>query len=323
MVELRTVAVLLFEGVNALDVAGPLEAFSIARCEDGLRAYAVESWALHEIVVRSESGLRLVADGPAPAKPRGDILLIPGGAGGREDGALDRLAGWLKVNEAGFARIAAVCTGAYVLAASGLVDGREIATHWAFADDLQRRYPSVKVAPDALFLRDGRFHSSGGVTAGIDLALDFIAKDVGERAAMEAARRLVVYMRRAGAQAQFSMPLELQSRGSGRIDDVCLWAAGNLDKDLSVEALATRAGVSARQFSRRFKEAFGAPPAAYVKRLRLDAARTMLAQGVDIPRTAHAVGFQSQDGFRRAFEEQFAVTPREYQKRFRLNGVDR
>jgi len=314
----RTVSVLLFEGVNAVDVSGPLEAFASARDDNGARLYAPRVWSVGARQVRSESGLRLCADAPAPARARGDLLIVPGGAGVREPQTLDRLATWIRRNHAGFNRIAAVCTGAYAIAEAGLADGRTVATHWAHARDLQRRYPKVSVDADALFLKDGRFYSSGGVTAGIDLALEIIEADCGSRAAMEAARELVVFLRRTGAQAQFSEPLKMQAAAAGRLKDVCRWAASNLSGDLSVEALAARAGLSSRQFARRFHEAFGAPPASYLKTMRLDAARTLLAQGASVAQAAAATGFKSADVFRRAFERQFGVAPSEYRRRFAM-----
>lgn len=323
MKESRKVAVLLFDQVNAIDAVGPTEAFSIATDEDGISAYQVVSWAVKDEVVCCESGIRLCADGGLPRKPRADILLIPGGRGIREAHTLDRIAGWLRRNHERFPRIVSVCTGAYALAESGLVDGRNVTTHWAFADDLQNRYPQVHVQSDALFLRDGRYYSSGGVTAGIDLALDLIETDLAGQAAMKVARELVVFLRRTGAQAQFSMPLQMQTASPGRLEDVCRWAANHLNEDLSVESLADRAGLSTRHFSRRFRETFGEPPATYIKRLRLDTGRTLLGQGVSISRTAHAIGFASQDGFRRAFEGLFGVSPGEYQKRFGQNEVSR
>ncbi len=321
MARKRNIAVLLFPSVNALDVAGPVEAFATALDDRGQRAYAIETWALGDKIVRSESGLSLCADRAIPKKPSADILLIPGGEGLREPGTLEPIAAWLKQHAHRIPRIVSVCTGAYALAASGLADGRTLATHWAFADDLQRRYPSVRVNADALFLKDGRFYSSGGVTAGLDLALDLIEQDVGRQAAMGVARQLVVFLRRTGTQAQFSKPLQMQTKAPGQLAEVCQWAASNLDQNLAIEALAGRMGLSVRQFSRRFRESFGESPAAYIKRLRLDTGRTMLAQGLSISQTAHAVGFASQDGFRRAFEDRFGLTPGEYQKRFRQEEV--
>lgn len=314
----RTVALLLYEGVNATDVAAPLEAFAAVRSGDGTRAYEPRVWSLTSPVVRAESGLKLCADGPAPARPSADLLIVPGGVGVREPETLARLSTWLFRHHRRFRRIATVCTGAYALAETGLLDGRTITTHWAHARDLQRRYPKVRVDADALFLKDGRFYSSGGVTAGIDLALDLIESDCGPRAAIDAARELVVFLRRTGTQTQFSAPLQLQAQAAGRLADVCRWAANNLEANLSVETLAARAGLSSRQFSRRFRDAMGAPPASYIKMLRLDAARTLLGQGAAIARAAEVSGFESADGFRRAFERQFGVAPSEYRRRFKL-----
>ncbi|MEO1046607.1 MAG: helix-turn-helix domain-containing protein [Pseudomonadota bacterium] len=318
----RTVAFLLFDRVNALDVAGPAEAFATAVAADGKQAYIVETWSLGDRVVRSESGLRLCADhevpGQSPTDRSGgaDILVIPGGEGIRIGPALPLIAGWLQQQAAHFRYIASICTGAYALAESGLANGRCITTHWAHAADLQRRYPGVNVAADALYLRDGRFHSSGGVTAGVDLALDLIQRDLGSDAAMQVARQMVVFLRRTGGQEQFSLPLQMQAAAPRGLENLCAWAAGNLDKDLGVEALAGRAGMSSRQLSRRFRDAFGTPPAAYIKRLRLDSARALLDQGMTIAQASHAVGFISTDGFRRAFENCFGISPGEYRKRF-------
>lgn len=319
----RTIAVLLFEGANSIDVSGPLEAFASVRCEDGRPAYRALIWSIGRRHVRSEGGLSLCADAPAPENARADLLILPGGAGVREPRTLKRLAGWLVRNHSGFARIAAICTGAYALAQSGLADGRTVTTHWAHAEDLRRRYPKVTVNSDALFLKDGRFYSSGGVTAGIDLALDLIEADCGARAAMDAARELVVFLRRTGGQAQFSEPLKMQVSAVGGLADVCHWAAGNLSADLTVETLAARARLSSRQFSRRFRSTFGSSPASYIKVLRLDAARTSLAQAVSIAQIAQASGFKSADVFRRAFERQFKINPSEYQRRFAHKGESR
>lgn len=313
----RIVAVMLYDQVNAIDVTGPIEAFATVGKNNNEYAYNIVSWALDGLVVRSESGLSLCADRKAPQRPQADILIVPGGKGVRNKYTLHMLSSWLKKHNRNFERIASVCTGAYALAEAGLLNGREVTTHWAFATDFQKCYPQVCVKSDALFLQDDRFYSSGGVTSGIDLALDIIEKDLGAEAAMKVARELVVFLRRTGAQAQFSMPLQMQSAAFGRLNDVCKWAACNLESDLSVKALASRVGLSTRQFSRRFSDTFGTPPATYIKRLRLDAGRTMLGQGVSISYATHASGFGSTDGFRRAFEQQFGVSPSEYQKRFR------
>lgn len=314
----RKVVFLLYDQVNAIDIAGPAEAFASITHRDGRKAYQIVSWAVGDLVVRTESGIRMCADRDLPSKPKADILIVPGGKGIREPEILHRTAKWLGKHSTQFERIAAVCTGAYALAESGLVDGCSITTHWAHAKDLQSQYPKVLVDADSLFLQDGRYYSSGGVTSGIDLALDLIEADFGSSAAMNAARELVVFLRRPGSQAQYSLPLEFQSGAPSALADTCNWAAGNLDSDLSVEALAMHAGLSPRHFSRSFRKAFGTPPASFVKRLRLDAGRTLLSQGVGLARIAAATNFKSTDGFSRAFESEFGVLPSEYRRRFWL-----
>lgn len=317
MMKKRTVAALLFDRVNAVDVTGPIEAFAAVRVENGETAYNIASWSMDGCSVVTESGLRLLPDRSVVSKSKADILVVPGGNGIREPETLKRLSDWLRTNHQNFTRVVSVCTGAYALAEAGLLDGRSVATHWAHAEELRKRYPNIRVDADALFLRDGKFHTSGGVTSGIDLALKLIADDFGHKTAATVARELVVFVRRTGKQTQFSEPLRMQTSAPDRLADVCLWAANHLEEKLSVEALATRANLSQRQFSRRFLESYGASPAAYVKRMRVDAARTLLEQGVTIQSAASAVGFESADGFRRAFEGTFGVSPREYQNRFR------
>lgn len=313
----HTIAALLYEGVNALDIAGPLEAFAAAFNDDGSPGYALETWSLAALDVKSESGLRLRADRIAPAKPKAELLLVPGGPGVREPHTLAALGAWLRAHRSAFTRIASVCTGAYAVAESGIADGRTLTTHWAHADDLRRRYPKVRVESDALYTQDGALLSSGGVTAGIDLALSIIEKDLGVRAAVASARELVVFLRRTGTQAQFSEPLRLQAIGEDGLQEVGLWATNHPDADLSVEALAERANMSPRHFARRFQAVFGMSPGRFVTTLRLDRARTALSSGqVSIKRVATSAGFGSVDGFRRAFERELGVSPSEYQQRF-------
>ncbi|MEE9328798.1 MAG: DJ-1/PfpI family protein [Parvularculaceae bacterium] len=315
----KLIGVLLFDQVNALDVVGPMEAFGCVTLENGFHPYEIQTWAFTDKVVRSESGLRLMADHHVPDQPNADILIIPGGKGAREIGTLERTAAWLQCHADRFGRIISVCTGAYILAASGLVDGRRLSTHWGFAKDLQARFPNVSVSAEQLFLRDGRFCSSGGITSGIDLALDLIDSDFGHRAAMQVAREMVVFLRRSGNQSQFSAPLKAQSSAPARLREVVRWAAHNLNANLSVEMMAAKAGLSSRQFSRSFRDSYGLPPASYIKRLRLDAGRGLLGPGITTTQVAHTVGFGSADGFRRAFEAQFGVSPVQYQSRFATN----
>ena len=214
-------------------------------------------------------------------------------------------------------RIASVCTGIYGLAPTGLLDGRRVTTHWRFAADVKARFPRLDVDPDAIYVRDGRFATSAGVTAGIDLALALIEEDHGPGLALAVARELVVYLRRSGGQSQYSTPLKLQAASTDPIHDVAAFVVENLDGDLSVERLAARAHLSPRQFSRRFTEALGVAPASFVSERRLDEAKRLLGEErSSVEAIASATGFRSADVFRRAFERRFGVGPRDYRARF-------
>jgi len=216
--------------------------------------------------------------------------------------------------------VASVCTGVYGLAASGLLDGRRVTTHWMFTADLARRFPRLRVEPNALFVKDGPFYTSAGVTSGIDLSLALVEEDFGPQVALAVARMLVVYLKRDGGQEQYSEPLRFQTQSSDRFSELAAWMAGHLHQDLSVEALAGRACVCSRHFSRRFKDAFGSTPAAFVADLRLNEARRLLSSGTSpVEAIAASVGFGGADSFRRAFERRFGITPTGYRGRFGLN----
>jgi transcriptional regulator GlxA family with amidase domain len=319
---MRTLSILLFDGVNALDVTGPAEAFAAMRDDSHAPSYRLTTLALERLSVVSESGLCLRADRHLEGAPSADLLIIPGGAGLREPKRLARAAQWLRKNHRRFARVAAVCTGAYALAEASLLDGRRSTTHWRFVSPFARAYPKTRVEMDALFVRDGKFYTSGGIAAGIDLGLSIIEEDHGARAAAMVARELVVFLRRTGGQAQFSEPLKMQVSASDKLSSVCVWAAANLGSNLRVPELAQRAGLSTRQFTRLFTHAYGVSPAHYIQRLRLDSARAALSsQRASIERIAHGNGFSSADAFRRAFERAFGINPSEYQRRFALRKV--
>jgi transcriptional regulator GlxA family with amidase domain len=309
---MKTVVMLVFDGVNALDVAGPLEVMAAACGTDDEALYEARIWSLDGARVRAESGLQLCGE-PLPSAPQPQhTLLVPGGPGLREPDRLLRIAQWLRQHHAQFERVASICTGAYAMAASGLWDGRRVTTHWQHALDLASQYPHLKVEADALYLADGKFHSSGGVAAGIDLALSLVEHDAGPAVAAAVARMLVVHLRRSGSQSQYSEMLKFQSRSHERLADVCAWIAGNLGADLSAPVLAQRAGMSERHFSRRFAAAYGESPIRHVKRLRLTAAREALAAPqARVDQVARLVGFDSADGFRRAFQQQFGLTPQD------------
>jgi transcriptional regulator GlxA family with amidase domain len=228
-----------------------------------------------------------------------------------------KLASWITRRVNDIRRIASVCTGIYGVAPTGLLDGRRVTTHWKYADDLAARFPGLKVDANPLYIRDGKFYTSAGVTAGIDLSLALIEEDFGPQVALAVARELVVYVKRPGGQEQFSEPLKFQVASSSRFADLAAWMVGHLDRDLSVDVLAERINLCPRQFSRRFRDEFKSTPAAFVQRLRLDEARKRLsAPDGTVESVADSVGFHDPDSFRRAFVQRFGVAPQHYRGRF-------
>ncbi|WP_426735307.1 GlxA family transcriptional regulator [Myxococcus faecalis] len=316
----KRVGILGYEGVESLDLVGPLEAFAKVQ-SDGQRGYEVLVVGLHPGEFRSESGVVFKPHLVLEAASGLDTLVIPGGAGLRTPETHARVTRWLRAHGAKLRRVVSVCTGIYALAASGLLDGRRATTHWQFARDVAERFPKVRVEADALFIQDGSFYTSAGITAGIDLALALIEEDHGPRSALTVARELVMYLKRPGGQAQYSEPLRFQEESGGRFGDLPSWMLVNLAKDLSVEALAERVSLSPRHFARQFRAVFGQTPAAYVEQLRLEEARRRLVEGHGgIEQVALAVGFQSADVFRRAFERRFGVAPSLYREGFRARA---
>jgi transcriptional regulator GlxA family with amidase domain len=317
-----TIGMLGFDEANALDVTGPIEAFSNANDlaqELGVpaRPYELVLIGLRRAPFRTESGLLLRPHATLRDAPALDTLIVPGGRGLREPATNARVAEWIAHHADRTRRIATVCTGVYGLAPTGLLDGRRVATHWRFADAVADRFPALRVDGNALFVRDGRFYTSGGITAGIDLALALIEEDHGPQLALAVARELVVYLKRSGGQEQYSEPLRFQVRSADRFADLVAWIDAHPHRDLSVETLAARACLSTRQFRRRFIAALGCTPAAYVENVRMAEARRRLAQRAGtVEAIAASVGFASADAFRRAFERRFGVPPRDYRARF-------
>jgi len=320
----RRIGFLGFDGVTALDLVGPAEVFSTAVPEEG------GGGALYEVMVIGVTGRPFVSNSGLVFKPARtletapalDTLIVPGGEGLREPRIKAKVSAWVRSRASRIRRIVSVCTGVYGLAPSGLLDGRRVTTHWKFAADLARRFPRLRVEPNALYVKDGAYYTSAGVTAGVDLALALVEEDFGPQVALAVARMLVVYLKRAGGQEQYSEPLRFQTRSSDRFSDLAAWMAGHLHQDLSVEALASRAFVCGRHFSRRFKRVFGSTPAAFVEDLRLNEARRLLSSGTSaIEGLAESVGFRSADSFRRAFERRFGITPTGYRGRFSINRM--
>lgn len=311
----KRIGIIGFDGVSILDVAAPIETFAAANALGGTRAYALTLVSATGRAFRNESGFALTPSAGFRDAPAFDTLIVPGGAGLRDRAVSQPVVAFLKARAHSTRRIVSICTGLEALAQTGLMKGRRATTHWRFAAAMAGRYPDVRLDADAIYLRDGHCYTSGGLTSGIDLCLALIADDLGEKTALRVARELVVPFKRAGGQAQYSEPLEFQTRAADGFADLAGWILAHLKKDLSVTALAAKANLSTRQFTRRFTAAFGQSPASYVERLCLDEARRRLGlRRETVERIALSVGYASADAFTRAFERRFGITPSAYRK---------
>jgi transcriptional regulator GlxA family with amidase domain len=304
----RSIGILVFPQFQLLDAAGPIAAFELASRGMESAAYRLRILACDAGPVASSSGVALTAESFADTTAL-DTLIVAGGLGARDAERCPQTLAWLQRVAPAVRRAASVCTGAFVLAAAGLLDGRRATTHWQRAGEFARRYPQLRVEPDRIFVRDGKFWTSAGITAGIDLALALIADDLGEEAAKRTAQMLVVYHRRPGGQTQFSALLEL-GRPEGRFAELLAWARERLPERLPVERLAERAAMSPRNFTRAFAAETGMTPARAVEHLRLEAARATVEAGhVPIDSIAAMTGFGDPERMRRAFIRAFGQPP--------------
>jgi transcriptional regulator GlxA family with amidase domain len=319
------VLIVAFEGVQSLDVTGPLEVFSGAQqlidTEDRhARGYEVLIVSRERKPLRTSSGLTIVPHlsiRDAPAKV--DTLIVCGGAGTRAAGTDRLLIDWISRTSATARRTASVCTGAFLLARAGLLDGRRATTHWFAAAELARRHPEVHVDAEPIFLRDGKVWTSAGVTAGMDLALALVEEDLDREAALTIARHLVLFLRRPGNQSQFSATLAAQEPEREPLREVQRLVLEDVAGDHSVEVMAKRAHMSPRHFARAFRAETGLTPARYVERVRLEAARRLLEDSAEpIAAVAGACGFGSVETMRRAFLRTLEVGPAEYRRRFQV-----
>ena len=315
------VAILGFNNVAGLDLIGPLEAFAAA-VFDAQKCYQTRVIGLTKRPFVTESGVVFRPHRSISDNIDIDTLIVPGGCGLRNSATNARVASWISRRARRIRRIASVCTGIYAVAPTGLLDRRRVTTHWRFTQDVAGRFPKLKMDADALFRKDGKFYTSAGVTAGIDLALALIEEDFGRHVALAVARDLVVFLKRPGGQAQYSEPLQFQIESADTFNDLITWMRGHLQAELTVEALARRACLCPRHFSRRFKNTFRRTPAEFVEDLRLSEARHRLGANVaTIDSIATSVGFQSADAFRRAFRRRFGVNPTHYRRRFAIRAV--
>ncbi len=316
----RAIEVVAFPAVQMLDVTGPLQVFASANDivveRGGTPPYVLRVVAEGGRNVTASSGLGLATETLPPVDATLDTLMIAGGQGVLEASANPALVDWVRARAKAARRTASVCTGAFLLAASGILDGRRAATHWSYCAELARQFPAVHVEPDPIFVRDGPVWTSAGVTAGIDLALALVEEDLGRDVALAVARYLVVFLKRPGGQAQFSTALSLQA-AEDRFGALHEWISTHLKRDLSLPMLAAEAGMSERSFSRHYLEATKLTPARAVERLRVEAARRLLSESrLSIKRIARQCGFGSEETMRRSFLRLLAVTPQDYRARF-------
>jgi transcriptional regulator GlxA family with amidase domain len=317
MSSVRRVVILAFPGVQTLDVTGPAEVFRAASLLKP-PGYEVTVAAKERAPLRT-STVSLMPDAAlSEVTGRIDTLLIAGGTGTRRAEEDVELVEWIAAAAKRARRVTSVCTGAFLLAKAGLLDGRRATTHWANCADLAERFPDVVVEHDPIFVRDGRVATSAGVTAGMDLALALVEEDLGRDAALEAARWLVVFLQRPGGQAQFSAQLAAQAADRAPLRELQAWIPDHLDADLTVPALARRAGMSDRNFARAFRRETGMTPGAYVEAARVERARIAL-EGGDLPveTVAEQAGFGTVETMRRAFRRRVGVSPADYRTRFR------
>jgi len=295
----KRIGIFGFEGVVGIDLFGPAQVFAGVEIGDGRGnvqpGYDVLTIGLSNRPFATDAGIIVKPRNTFKNAPSLDTFIIPGGKALR-------------------------CTGAFGLAETGLLSGHKVTTHWRFARDLARRFPDLQVQDNAIFLKDGSFYTSAGATAGIDLCLHLIEEDYGAEVALFVARDLVVYLKRSGGQEQYSEPLQFQTQSIDRFTELTSWMVSHLNENLSVEALASRACLCPRHFSRRFKRAFGHSPADFVEKLRIDEARRRLSNGLTgIESVGASVGFKSAHVFRRAFERRLGINPKDFRERFESN----
>ncbi|BAN50625.1 GlxA family transcriptional regulator [Metapseudomonas resinovorans] len=322
MAQPHRVLLLVFPDFQLLDASGPAEVFA-AVTEHLPRAagaaYVLQGISAEGGLVRSSTGLELMSEAlPEPADLAGSTLLVAGGYGVQRAMGQGRLARWLKEAVPRVARCGSVCTGAFLLAQAGLLDGRPVVTHWKYAPLLQRLFPKLLVQEDALFVRDGRFYSSAGVTAGMDLCLSLVEEDHGRPVSLQVAKGLVMYLRRPGGQRQFSAELLAQQAPAGGVlEQLVHWLRGRLHETLDIETLALQAAMSPRSLHRHCQAELGVTPARLLMQLRLEEACRLLEAGAtSLKRTAQKTGFGSEYNLRRAFVQALGVTPSEYRQRF-------
>ena len=327
------IGILGYDGVAAINVVGPLEAFSNAFHPDDvapqLPCYDVSIIGCTNDRFVTDTGVVFHAEYLPSEDQAFDTVIVPGGRAMRCQETVRQVADWLRVRADGTRRVASVCTGVYAIASTGLLDGHRVTTHWQHAMDVAKRFPKLQVEESSLVVKDGKFYSAAGATAGIDLALFLIGEDFGLDVALTVARKLLVYVQRDGGQEQYSeppradLPMLAHSReiNTGRLGKLVAWISTHLADDLRLEMLAKRALLSKNDFIHQFTHAFGVPPALFVKNLRFNEARRRLMSGETPATVARSVGFADPAYFIQEFRRRFGMLPSDYQRRFGF-GVD-
>jgi len=322
---MKKIVMLCVPPAQGSDMLGPLEAFGIAsrmleEQASGHRGYESELVTnSSDLLISTVTGVGIIAH-KHYWRVRGEVdtLIIAAGAGAR--GPIDpALSAWLRKMAKQTRRVCSVCTGAFLLANAGLLNGKRATTHWKYVESFARQHPAVSWDPNPIWVQDGNIYTSAGGSAGMDLALALIEEDYGSAVALAVARRMVIFLRRPGSQAQFSVALSAQAAERKGLQELQVWIAENLAKNLSVEVLAERTAMSARNFARVFALELGNTPARYVEQVRIEAARTQLASTEDsVEKIASRCGFSSSELLRRCFVRHFKIAPSQYRKHFRM-----
>jgi len=319
----RSIGIVAFPGAEVLDITGPYEVFAFANMilqKEGVSpeaAYTIAVLAEQPGPVMTMTGLQIIADKSFSQIDKSlDTLLIPGGDP-KVLLANTQVVALIHDMEPKVRRLVSVCTGAFLLAESGLLDGRRATTHWNYCTEFTEKYPRVNLEPDRIFIKEGNILTSGGITSGIDLALAMVEEDWGQKLALAVAQFLVVYLKRPGGQSQFSSYLTREASKHSALRDIQAWIMQNPKEDLRVDSLADRIAMSSRNFSRLFLSETGMTPAKFVEMSRIDAARNLLElTRFQIDTIADSSGFKDSENMRRAFIRQLGVNPSEYRKRF-------
>lgn len=320
----KRVVIVIYPGVTLLDAAGPAQVFSSAnstlKMEGEDASYELLLASPSGGSVETDTGITVATVSLEVASSKSiDTLIISGGVGVFDLLEENRFLDWVTARHQESRRVATTCMGAFVTAKAGLLKGQKVATHWRYAEDLQREHPDIFVEKDPLFTRNGKMWSAAGVTSGIDLALAMVEEDHNHRVAMQVAQSLVVYFKRPGGQSQFSNVLNAQKQDeSGKFANLHAWIAENLRGDLSVEAIAHQAGMSPRTFARQYKARTGISPARSIEMIRVDSAKRMLELEPHLPFTkiAKNTGLSDEQRLRRAFTRHVGISPNDYRRKF-------